>query len=182
VRRRAAAVLALGFLVAAPAAGQSPSEKPDPSIANGSAQRKLDTARRHWRRARIPDYRFELERLCFCAQRGPVVLFVRHGRPVDPPAALRSVATVRRLHRVVQRAIDHEVAGLSVRYGRRGVPRSIGIDGHRMTADDEVSYRVEHFWRGLRAAAARTSRLRAPPLADAAWVTGQVVHSDGGFR
>ena len=141
-------VLALSLLVSAPAVGQSPSEKPDPSIANGSAQRKLDAARRHWRRARIPDYRFELERICFCAQRGAVVLVVRLGRPVDPPAALRDVATIRRLHREIQRAIDRKAADLSVRYDRRGVPRSIRIDDQRMLADDEVSYRVLHFWRG----------------------------------
>lgn len=143
--RRGLSVLALAFLMAAPAAGQAPRDEPDPSIANGSAQRKLDAARRQWRRARIPDYRFELERSCFCAGRGPVVLVVRRGRPVDPPAALRDVATIRRLHREVQRAIDREAADLSVRYDRRGLPRSIRIDDVRGLADDEVSYRVLRF-------------------------------------
>ena len=154
---RVALLIASILLLAAPAAGQSPTpaptfpqDDPDPAIANGSAQRALDAARRHWRRASIHNYRFEFERQCFCAPRGPVVLFVRNDRPVDPPSALRDVATVRRLHRVVQRAIDREVADLSVRYDRRGVPRSIGIDGHRMIADDEVGYSVERFWRGTK--------------------------------
>jgi len=153
-------VLALVLLTAVPAAGQSPSPSPRPpspnggepdrSITNGSAQRKLDGARRRWRRAGIHNYRFELERSCFCVQRGSVVLFVRDDRPVDAPATLRDVATVRRLHRTVQGAIDDEVPGLSVAYDRRGIPRSIGIDRIRFAIDDEVSYSVERFWRGTK--------------------------------
>jgi hypothetical protein len=149
---------ALVLLLAAPAAGQvppgpgpmKPRGEPDPSIANGSAQRKLDAARRHWRRARIHNYRFELTRLCFCPPGGPIVLFVRNDRPVDQPAEFSEVATVRRLHRRIQDAIDGGVAGLGVVYGHRGIPRRIGIDGSEMAADDEVSYRVGHFWRGTK--------------------------------
>ena len=151
-----AAVLVLVMLVAAPAAGQSPTgpvpvrDDPDPSIANGSAQRRLDAARRRWHRAGIHNYRFSVRILCFCPQRAPYVLFVRNDRAVKPPRDLRDRATVRRLHRIVQDAIDRGVAGLSVRYGSRGVPRSIGIDGLRAVADDEVTYRVPRFWRGTK--------------------------------
>jgi hypothetical protein len=53
---------------------------------------------------------------------------VRRGKSIDPPARLRAVASVPRLLRKVQRAIDDRVAELSVRYGRRGVPRSIAIN------------------------------------------------------
>ena len=151
--RLVVAALALGLLLATPAAGQSPPtpprDEPDPAIVNGSAQRKLDTARRRWRRARVHNYRFQLDVLCFCAPRGePNVLFVRGDHPVNPLATLRSVATIRRLHRQVQDAIDDEVASLSVRYDRRGIPRRIGIDGRRFIADDEVTYRIARFWRG----------------------------------
>ena len=151
-----AAAVALGLLLAAAAWGQSPPPptfdrgEPDESITDGSAQRKLDRARRRWRRAGIHNYRFELNVLCFCATRGPVVVFVRNDRPVKAPAALRDVATVRRLHRAVQRAIDRKVPGLSFRSDRRGVPREIGIDNIKAAIDDEIAYRVEHFWRGTK--------------------------------
>ncbi len=151
-----AAVLALVLLGATPAAGQRPPAptlergEPDPSITSGSAQRRLDTARRRWRRAGIHNYRFELSRGCFCVPRGPVVVFVRDDRPVNAPAALREVATVRRLHRRIQRAIDAKVPDLSVSYDRRGIPRSIEIDNIERAIDDEVSYSVDRFWRGTR--------------------------------
>ena len=155
VRLVAAVVVALGLLVAAGASGQSPPPtfdrgEPDTSIADGSAQRGLDRARRRWRRAGIHNYRFELNVLCFCVTRGPVVVFVRNDRPVDAPETVRDVATVRRLHRVVQRAIDRNVPDLSVRYDRRGIPRGIEIDNIEQAIDDEVAYRVEHFWRGTK--------------------------------
>ena len=70
-------------------------------------------------------------------------MFVRNDRPVNPTATLRHVATVRRLHRAVQRAIDRRVPDLSVRYDRRGIPRDIGIDNIERAVDDEVAYRVD---------------------------------------
>jgi hypothetical protein len=158
LRLVAALALALGALLVATAAGQGPSpapqpqppqDTPDSSIRDGSAQRALDRARRRWRRARIHNYRFELTRSCFCPQADSII-FVRGGRPVNPPPSLRHVATIRRLHRQVQEAINDEVAGLDASYDRRGIPREIGIDGHRMIADDEVGYSVERFWRGTR--------------------------------
>ena len=78
------------------------------------------------------------------------VLFVRNDRPVNATSDTRSVATVRRLHRRVQDAIDSEVAGLSVRYDRRGIPREISIDSIGFAVDDEIAYSVERFWRGTR--------------------------------
>jgi len=151
-------VLAALVVTAAPAAAQSPAPRPpafhgddpDPAIADGSAQRRLDAARRRWRRADIHNYRLDLSRSCFCPPDDGVVIFVRNDRPLNAPATLRRVATILRLFRVVQSAIDDGVADLSVSYDRRGIPRRIGIDGHRMIADDEVSYRVERFWRGTR--------------------------------
>jgi hypothetical protein len=126
-----------------------PPSTPDRSIRDGSAQRKLDRARARWRKAGIHNYRFQLTRQCFCPATSKV-LFVRGDKPVGAPADLRSVATVRRLHRRVQDAIDDRVAGLDVRYDKRGMPRFIGIDGRESIADDEVGYKVEHFWRGTR--------------------------------
>ena len=149
------AVAALGLLLATGASGQSPPPTvdrgaPDPSIADGSAQGKLDQARRRWRRAAIHNYRFRPNILCFCVRRDPVVVFVRNDRPVNAPEELRDVATVRRLHRVVQRAIGRRVPQLAVQYDRRGVPRGIVIDNIKLAIDDEVTYRVDKFWRGTK--------------------------------
>jgi hypothetical protein len=141
--------------VAAPPAAQTPPPqpqppqgKPDPSIRDGSAQRALDRARRRWRRAGVHNYRFRITRSCFCPPSDDPVIFVRDDRPLNATSSTRHVATVPRLHRRVQEAIDDEVDGLEVRYDKRGIPREIGIDRFRMAADDEVSYSVERFWRG----------------------------------
>jgi hypothetical protein len=126
------------------AASPAPQDDVDPEIADGSAQRALDAARERWRDAAIGSYRFRIRILCFCAPRftRPAVIVVRDGRPVDPPRRLRRVATVPRLQRAVQEAIDDRVDGLSVRYGRRGVPRGVAIDHERMLADEESTYVV----------------------------------------
>ena len=123
-----------------------PPSTPDKSIRDGSAQRTLDRARERWRRQDIHSYRFELTRQCFCPPASPV-LVVRRDKPVGAPRDFREVASVPRLFRRIQHAIDDEVAGLSVRYGKRGLPRSIGIDGRENVADDEIGYRIRRFWR-----------------------------------
>ncbi len=151
---RALLSIAVLLALAAPAAAQSPTPtlppgEPDASIRDGSAQRKLDRARTRWREAGIHNYRFRLQLQCFCPPT-KWVLFVRGDKPVGAPSQARNVATVRRLHRRVQDAIDDRVAGLSVRYDKRGMPRFIGIDGREYIADDEVGYKVEGFWRGTR--------------------------------
>ena len=145
------ASLLVSLLLLQPA--QTPTQPPSdpaPSIRDGSAQRKLDSARKRWRKADIHNYRFRLTRQCFCPPEDPPVLFVRGDRPLRPPALYRSEATVPRLFRRIQESIDDEVAGLRVRYGRRGVPRFIFINGRDYIADDEVGYKVDRFWRGTR--------------------------------
>ena len=123
-----------------------PPPTPDESIRDGSAQRKLDRARKNWRKADIHTYRFKLTRQCFCPPASPV-LVVRRDKPVGAPRDFRSVASVPRLFRRIQDAIDDEVSGLTVRYGKRGVPRFIAIDGREYIADDEVGYKIERLWR-----------------------------------
>jgi Family of unknown function (DUF6174) len=152
-----ALALALALLTvvaaAAPALGEAPQpprDDPDPAITDGRAQHALDAARRRWRRARIHNYRFTLDRICFCPVGEPVVMFVRDDRPVSPPSEFRRLATVRRLQRAVQHAIDARVHALSVHYDARGIPRRLAIDGHGAVADDEVTYSVDRFWRGTK--------------------------------
>jgi hypothetical protein len=122
----------------------------DPRILDGTEQRRLDSARDRWRRRGAHHYRIRLALRCFCQRdiTTPVVIFVRNGHPLNAPSHLRRAATVTRLLRTVQSAIDERVSGLSVRYDSRGVPRSIGIDTRRQIADDEIEYAVDRFWRG----------------------------------
>lgn len=138
---------AVGLGLAGPAAAQLPPSTPDPSITDGSAQHRLDRARTSWKAARITSYRMRVRISCFCAPDSPPTLRVRHGSPVHPPARYASLATVPRLFRTIQHAIDDKVAGLTVRYGAHGVPSSISIDPSRMIADEESYYTIDRFAR-----------------------------------
>jgi len=70
---------------------------------------------------------------------------VRGDRARAFPSAMNDVATVPRLFRLIQRAIDDGVVELNVSYGSRGVPRSIFRDGSANVADDEFGYVVSRF-------------------------------------
>ena len=122
-------------------------DRVDPQILDGTHQRRLAAARDRWRAHRVRNYRFRVSLSCFCPPdiRAPVVILVRRGRPQEAPTHLRRVATVPRLLRMVQQAIDDRVSGLSVRYGSRGIPRSISVDPSRGVADDESAYAVDRF-------------------------------------
>lgn len=140
-----AVAIALG--AAAPAPAQPPPERVDPGIEDGSAQRALDAARERWRDAGSSSYRYRLRLACFCQGVRFETIVVRRGRPVRAPAHLRHAATVPRLHRIVQEAIDDRSASLEVSYGRHGVPRTIAIDRSVALADDELTYDVRRFRR-----------------------------------
>jgi hypothetical protein len=122
-----------------------PTDKVDPEIADGTAQRELDDARERWRVAAVDSYRMRVRRVCFCGRRATrrAWVLVRDGKPVDPPARVRAVATVERLQGQVQRAIDESYDGLSVRYGARGVPRRIALDPFDWLFDEEDRYVVD---------------------------------------
>jgi hypothetical protein len=175
----AAAVAALLLTGASSAMAQAPSHPVDPSITNGSAQQQLDGARQRWQTAQIHDYRFTVERLCFCPPpaRGPVTIVVRNDTPLAPPAEFDQVATIPKLHAVVQQAINDRVERLTVSYDARGVPLSIAIDVSSMIADEETAYTVSAFtidrpgylkgdiwlllhWKGPRGNATRTLACR----------------------
>jgi hypothetical protein len=120
----------------------------DPQIADGSLQRGLDAARGQWKAAHVRSYRYEIRVSCFCApSTGHVVYVVRNGIPRVPSKGEKSVASVPRLFRKIQAAIDGGVAQLDVTYGRYGIPRSIYIDRAANIADEEVGYKLVHFTR-----------------------------------
>jgi hypothetical protein len=143
----AAAALLLTGAASATAQAQFPAHPVDPEIADGTAQQLLDGARHRWQAADIGDYHFTVERLCFCvpAFRGPATIIVRDGAPLAPPSPFAVVATVPRLHAIVQKAIHDRVERLDVAFDARGVPLSISIDVSSMIADEEVAYRITGF-------------------------------------
>ncbi|MDX6682271.1 MAG: hypothetical protein QOG94_2310 [Solirubrobacteraceae bacterium] len=142
------ALLLVGLAAVPIAAGQGPAaEKQTASnITDGSAQLRLDRARKAWKAAGPRSYSFEITVTCFCPNLKTTKVVVRDGRPVaGTPDFLLQQATVPRLFRTIQRTIDAKAARLDVIYGERGVPSSIVIDGDTRIADDEVSYTIEFF-------------------------------------
>ena len=143
----AAAVLAGGGAATVPAAAQAPQDEVDPAIADGSAQQALGAARDRWQATGLRSYRYRASRQCFCTAQftRPGRVVVRRGRTIEPPRRLRAIASVPRLFHQVQKAIDDRVASLTVRYGGRGVPRTISVDVSRMIADEEYGFAVRRF-------------------------------------
>ncbi len=141
-----AALVALAF--AAGASGAPLPAKHDPHIADGTLQHKLDAARKKWKAAHVRSYRYEIQVSCFCPPPSkPNVFTVKGGVAKKYPSGRKSIATVPRLFKTIQAAIDDDVANLNVSYGKRGIPRSIYIDRAYNVADEEVGYAVKHFTR-----------------------------------
>jgi hypothetical protein len=141
-----AALIALALTAVPVAIGQGTAKTTDPGIANGAEQRALSNARKTWKAQGVASYTFELSVNCFCPPTTSVKIVVRKGIPAKSTAkALRPRATVPRLFRTIQEAIDGKVAKLVVSYGKRGVPRSIYIDRDERIADEEVGYLIRRF-------------------------------------
>jgi hypothetical protein len=118
----------------------------DPHIADGTLQHKLDAARKKWKAAHVSSYRYEIQVSCFCPPATkPNVFTVRKGAPAKYPSGYKSLASVPRLFKTIQGAIDDDVANLNVTYGKRGVPTSIYIDRSQQIADEEQGYTVKRF-------------------------------------
>jgi len=118
---------------------------PAPRIADGRAATALEHARERWAAMRLADYAFTVGWECACEEpRDPPVVVVRGGIPVDPPSAVRHVATVERLFALVERAIDERDHVLRVRYdGRTGLPRVIATQPAQIRSTDDISTGVE---------------------------------------
>jgi Family of unknown function (DUF6174) len=136
---------AAGSAQGPPTATQS--HPPDPSITNGSAQRKLNAARRKWNKHRPPSYAYRVRVSCFCNPESHTFV-VRNGEPEDPPKAWRHFATAKRLFKLVQRAIDDRPDHLVVRYRKRnGLLKELSVDPEANAADEEYAYFVDRFHR-----------------------------------
>ncbi|HEX6388600.1 MAG TPA: DUF6174 domain-containing protein [Solirubrobacteraceae bacterium] len=139
---------ALLSVPAGPAAAQEPPNPPDPYIVDGSAQRALDRARAKWKAAKIRSYRYEARRQCFCPTTGWHVVNVRGGVPSKKVHAdVRDIATVPRLFRQIQRAIDNKAHDLTVTYGTHGVPTKLTIDTYENVIDEEQYFSIRGFKR-----------------------------------
>lgn len=140
------AILAFALTAVPVAAGQGYETTPDPGITNGAEQRALSSARKTWKRQSVPSYTYNLSVNCFCPPTTNVKIVVRNGLPAKGTSKnLLARATVPRLFKTIQEAIDGKVAKLVVTYGKRGVPRAIFIDGSERIADDEVGYIIRGF-------------------------------------
>ncbi len=112
----------------------------DDGIETGAAAQALARARGRWRAEGLADYRFRQRLVCFCpvGRTKPRTLTVLRRRAVRPGKVHRRYATVPRLFRLIDRAIERRVSGLSVRYGKTGFPRRISIDYDDLAADEEL--------------------------------------------
>ena len=141
--------LAAGAALALPAgAQQGPPDTPDPSIADGSAQRALDKARARWDRLKIRNYDYEVRQVCFCPSTGWLLVKVRDGVPTkSSQAKAGDLATVPRLFREIKRAIKRPVHRLNVNYGARGVPTEVFTDPIQLVVDEQGGFNVRRFKR-----------------------------------
>ena len=151
---RALLVLTLALVAVAvavlPAGAQEglPPATPDASIADGSAQRALDHARARWNRLKIRNYDYEVMVSCYCPYTGWVRVQVRNTVPTKrSQAAAGRLATVPRLFRQIQQAIDVRAHRLNVQYGARGVPVNVYSDPVELLADDEGGFGTRRFKR-----------------------------------
>jgi hypothetical protein len=127
------------------AAAPTQPRRPDPSITNGSAQRRLKAARRRWNRHRPHSYTYRVRIECFCSPQS-VRIVVRNGKPEDPPKRWRFVATGKRLFRLVQRAIHDRPDGLEVSYRKKnGLLKRLYVDPEGAAVDEEYAYIVDRF-------------------------------------
>jgi hypothetical protein len=140
-------VAALALIAALAGAQTGPSV--DPSIADGSAQRALNQAKRTWRHHGPRSYTYRLQLSCFCTTEAvqPHTFVVRNRKPRHPPKGWKGTATAWRLFKLVQGAIDDRVDGLHVEYRANGSLKVLSVDQESMAVDDEYTYVVDRFKR-----------------------------------
>jgi len=146
------ALLLLTFAIAAcalaaPALAQEPPNPTDPKIANGSAEQALDKARAKWKKAKIRSYDYEARRSCFCPTTGWHKVKVRRNKLSTPHSSVKEIATVPRLFKIIQQAIDEKSHRLTVTYGTYGVPKQISIDPIQNVIDEEQNFTIRRFKR-----------------------------------
>ena len=141
-----AALLAFALAAVPPAAGQRAARTIDPGITDGSEQRALTTARNRWKAQGVRSYTYLLSRNCFCTPTTDVRIIVRNGIPAGRVAKqIARQASVPRLFVTIQNAINNKVSRLVVKYGKRGVPRTIFIEASSTATDDDLGFIIRNF-------------------------------------
>lgn len=100
-------------------------------------QAALDAARSRWDARGVENYRFTVQRSCFCPPQytQPYTIHVRAGKAVGAPQEIADFDTVPKLHAFIQKHIDDP--RLDVTYDADGVPTSISDDPIQYAVDDE---------------------------------------------
>jgi hypothetical protein len=151
MKTRALLLLAFAVAAAALAAPVLAQEPPNPAAANiadGSAEKALDKARARWKKAKISSYDYEARRTCFCPTTGFHKVKVRKNKLSGTPSSdIEDIATVPRLFKVIQQAIDKKSHKLTVSYGTYGVPKQISIDSIANVIDEEQYFTIRRFKR-----------------------------------
>jgi hypothetical protein len=122
----------------------------EPGLLDGSLQRALDASRARWAKAKLRTYRFGLAfTSCqVCSDPQTRTSIVRRGKPVRQPREFRRLATVERMHNLLQRLIDGRVSVLRVTYTARGVPRRIFVNPSSQVSDLQYGYSISRFRAG----------------------------------
>ena len=121
-------------------------EEVDPSIADGSAAKRLANARADWDEAGITNYAFRISASCFCPRRDPVLVTVRDGESTTSDPYWFGPKSVPELFEFIDEAISGNSAQLTVEYRESdGVPLVVSVDRRRMMVDEEISYQVRDF-------------------------------------
>lgn len=112
---------------------------------------------RLWRRQRIPNYRYEFTRSCYCFPKATelVIIEVRNGvttsitsketgKPVDAQL-FQKYNTIPKLFNIIRNALIRKAANLTVQYDPIiGYPTQINIDYDRRIADDEIFFTIKN--------------------------------------
>ncbi|MEH2361369.1 DUF6174 domain-containing protein [Nostoc sp.] len=112
---------------------------------------------RLWRRQRIPNYRYEFTRSCFCFPKATelVVIEVRNGvttsitsketgKPVDRQL-FQKYNTIPKLFNIIGNALIKKAANLTVQYDPIiGYPTQINIDYNSQRTDDEIFFTIKN--------------------------------------
>lgn len=146
---RVIAPVLVGLALAPASLAQQQQPTVDPSIADGSAQKALNQAKRKWLHHGPHSYTYRVQLSCFCTQDSlkPHTFVVRNRRPVHPPKGHKGEATAWRLFKIVQGAIDDRADGLHVEYRANGSLKMVSVDRYSMAIDDEYTFFVDRFKR-----------------------------------
>lgn len=111
------------------------------------AEAALQVAEATWHRQHLQNYRYTLQRGCFCppSENPPIQVIVRDGRVVSPASDLhpRDMAA---LFTLIREAIRNQASAVTVGYDPEyGYPTRIVIDPDSRMADEEIEFTLSGF-------------------------------------